>query len=123
MPRYTYCSHIEMKFDELTLHNQKGFSIATVHAVKCDVEYEITPDGDLEYDVKNIEVRQYGPLGSSPHRAYGDAGYLERPIYDELTSQEWRDHIRDKCREDADEDEEAPSEARYPTPESEYVLT
>lgn len=95
MPRYTYCSSLPMKFDELELHNKQGFSIAVVHAVKCSVEYQITPDGELDFDIKNIEVRQYGPLGSAPHRAYGDPGYLERPIYDELTSQEWRDHIRD----------------------------
>jgi hypothetical protein len=124
MDRYTFCSHLEMDFDELPLHNAAGYEVCTVFAVKCSVEYEMTSDGTIGFDIKDIEVRQYGSLDKGPHRAYGDCDWLERPIFDTLTdkSRRYYGEIIEACRADAEDQPETQGFGEKPTPASEYVL-
>jgi hypothetical protein len=122
--RHTFCSHLEMDFEELPLHNAAGYEVCTVFAVKCSVEYEMTSDGCIGFDVKSIEVRQYAPLGTTPHRAYGECDCLERPIFDALTDKTKRFYgeIEEACRQDAYEEPETAGFGEKPTPQSEYIL-
>lgn len=124
MTRYTFCSHLEMDFEELSLYNRAGFEVATVFAVKCSIEYELHYDGTLGFDVKTIEVRQYGHLDKGPHRAFGECDWLERPIIDALTDRagKYYDRIVEACRDDAADEPETQGWGEKPTPEREYVL-
>jgi hypothetical protein len=124
LDRYTFCSHLEMDFDELPLHNAAGFEVARLPAVKVSVEYELQNDGTLGFDLKSIEVRQYGHLEKGPHRAYGECDWLERPIYDTLTdkSRRYYGEIIEACRADAEDAPETQGFGEKPTPQSEYVL-
>lgn len=122
--RHTFCSNLPMTFEELPLYNRGGYEVGRLHAVKVVVAYEITPDGEISFDLHDIETRQYAPLMSTPHRAYGDADPFERPIYDTLTDTSLRyfGEIMDAIRADADEEPDAPQQEPAPTPASEYVL-
>lgn len=122
--RHTFCSHLAMTFEDLPVFNRDGFEVARLPAVKVSVEYELQCDGTLGFDLKEIEVRQYAPLGTTPHRAYGECDWLERPIYDTLTDRagKYYDQIADACRVDAEDQPETRGWGEKPTPEREYVL-
>jgi hypothetical protein len=124
LDRYTFCSHLEMDFEDLPVFNRAGFEVARLPAVKVSVEYELQNDGTLGFDLKSIEVRQYGHLEKGPHRAFGECDWLERPILDTLTDRagKYYDQIADACREDAADEPETKGWGARPTPQSEYVL-
>jgi hypothetical protein len=126
MSRHTFCSNLPLHFDELPLYNRNGYEVGRLHAVQVVIAYEITPDGQISFDIHDIEARQYAPMMDKPqiHRAYGDADPFERPIYDTLTdvSQRYFGEIMDAIRADADDEPDAPQAEPVPTPASEYVL-